>query len=334
MLQDWLLCLIIVALVFFGAFFNSSETAFATCNRIRIKVKADSGNRSAKVVSRITDHFDRALITTVVGTNIVSVFISVISTIIFVDMMGPSGSVVATIAATIIVYLFCDTIPKSLARALPDEVAMMNGYFLYFLIIIMTPVTIIFQGFNVVMRRIFKMKKEPEITEEDFSNVIESIEKDGIIESSEGEIIQSAIDFGDKVVKDVLTPREKILAVNIRGLTPTKLNEILVSTNYSRIPVYQDDLDNVIGVLHVRNYMRDYIQNPELSIRSTLGKPYFVTPKITMDELFEGFRRYKTHIAIVTDQAKKVIGMVTMEDVLEELVGSMDETYSKKGGKK
>ena len=334
MVEAWILWLIIAALVFVGAFFNSSETAFALCNRVRMRVKADDGNRTAKIVCKITDHYERSLITTVIGTNLVSVSISIISTILFVRLMGNSGSAVATVTATFIVYLFCDTIPKSLARALPDEVASLNSRLLHFLIIILTPFTIGFLGIDLAFRKIFKMKDEPEITEEDFSNVIESIQDGGILENGESEIIQSAIDFGDKAVKDVLTPREKIFAIDIRGLSPDSLNHTLASTNYSRIPIYQDNLDNIIGILHVRNYIRDYMKNPQLSIRSTLGKPYFVTPKVTMDELFEGFRNFKTHIAMVIDSNKKVIGMVTMEDVLEELVGTMDERLQKKGGKK
>jgi putative hemolysin len=333
--DSWILWVVIVALVFLGAFFNSSETAFASCNRIRMKVRADDGNRSAKIVCKITDRFDRALITTVLGTNLVSVSISALSTLIFVHLFGGNvGSAVATGVATIIVYLFCDTLPKSLARALPDEVASLNGYFLYFLMFILTPITMIFSSLNKLFRKIFKMKKEPEITEEDFTNVIESIQEDGIIENAEGDIITSAIDFNDTVVKDVFTPKEKIFAIDITGLSPKVLNEILVNTNYSRIPFYKGTLDNIVGVLHVRNYVRDYVRNPNLSIRSSLGKPYFVTPKITMDELFEGFRRHKTHIAIVIDANKKVMGMVTMEDALEELVGNMDERILRKGGKK
>ncbi len=333
--DSWILWIVIAALVLLGGFFNSSETAFASCNRIRLKVRADNGNRGAKVVCKIIDHYETSLITTVIGTNLVSVSISAISTILFVAIFGDStGSIVATAVATTLVYLFCDNIPKSLARALPDEVATLNSYFLSFFIIVMTPVTIIFTLFNKLFKRVFKMKEEPEITEEDFTNVIESIQEEGIIENAEGDIITSAIDFNDTVVKDVLTPREKIFAINIRGLSAKALNEILANTNYSRIPFYKDHLDNIIGVLHVRNYVRDFVQDPNLSIRSVLGKPYFVTPKITMDELFEGFRKHKTHIAIVRDEKKKVIGMVTMEDALEELVGTMDERISRKGGKK
>ena len=333
--DSWILWVVIGALVLLGGFFNSSETALASCNRIRLKVRADNGNRGAKVVCKIIDHFESSLITTVIGTNLVSVSISAISTIMFVALFGDStGSIVATAFATALVYLFCDTIPKSLARALPDEVATLNSYLLSFFIIIMSPVTLIFEVFNKLFKRVFKMKDEPEVTEEDFTNVIESIQEEGIIENAEGDIITSAIDFNDTVVKDVLTPREKIFAINIRGLSPKALNEILAKTNYSRIPFYKDHLDNIMGVLHVRNYVRDFVQDPNLSIRSALGKPYFVTPKITMDELFEGFRKHKTHIAIVVDGKKKVIGMVTMEDALEELVGTMDERISRKGGKK
>lgn len=330
--------LVIIVLILFSAFFSMTETAYSCCNRIRLKVMADDGKKSAKLACKIADKFDKALITILVGNNIVNIFVTTVSTLIFMKYIADDGvaSVVSTVVVTIIVYLCGETIPKSIAKERSEGVALFSAYIIRFFMIIFTPITIIFQGFNWVLKKIFKKKEEPMLTEDDFTNIIETIEQEGIIEEEESDIIQSAIDFGETVVKDVLTPRNRIYAIDIDDLDHEKLNSLLLKENYSRIPVYKKDIDHIIGILHVKSYLKEYLKNRKVSIRSTLQKPYIVSNSTSMDELFEGFRHHKTHIAIVVDKNGKTLGMVTMEDVLEELVGEINETdiSRKKGGAK
>ena len=157
------------------------------------------------------------------------------------------------------------------------------------------------------------------------------ISDEGIIEEEQGDIIQSALDFADTNVKEVLTPRNKIFALNIRELDKEKLHKIIINTNYSRIPIYDGNFDNIIGVLHIKTYLSAYLRNPNVSIKRKLQKPYFVSSNIMIDDLFNGFKKHHTHIAIVRDKNKKVIGMVTMDDVLEELVSDISEPTQVKG---
>lgn len=330
--------ILIVVLILFSGFFSMTETAYSSCNRIRLRVMADDGSKTAKMACKIADKFDSALITILVGNNIVNVFTTSLATLIFLKYIADDSvaSLVSTIVVTVIVYIFGETIPKSIARERSEGVALFSAYIIRFFMFLFLPVSIIFQGMNFLFKKIFKKKEEPILTEDDFTNIIESIEEEGILEEEESDIIQSAFDFGETIVKDVLTPRNNIFAIDINNINHEMLNNILMNKNYSRIPVYRGDIDHVIGILHVKTYLREYLKNRKVSIRSTLQKPYIVSSSTNMDMLFEGFRRHKTHIAIVVDKDGKTLGMVTMEDVLEELVGEINEIdiLKKKGGKK
>jgi len=338
--RTWLYITIILLLLLGSGFFSATETAFAAMNQFRMKVKADEGSRSAKLVVKIHEKYDRALIATLIGNNVVAIIASVISTLLFLLILKDSGvtdeisSIIATISTTLVFYLFGDTIPKLIAKAIPDKTAMFTCYLIYGLSIILFPVIILFQGIIWIVYKIFRFKDRPTLTQEDFTNIVESIEEEGLIEESESDIIYASFDFADTSVKEVLTPRSKMFAIDIVNLTHERLREHLLKTNYSRIPIYRDNVDNIIGILHVKTYLYKYLKNHDISIESTLQKPYFITTKIMMDEMIEGFKRHRTHIAIVRSAKDEVLGMVTMEDVLEELVGDIREASPKsvKGG--
>jgi CBS domain containing-hemolysin-like protein len=189
----------------------------------------------------------------------------------------------------------------------------------------MFPITIIFDGLSKLFDKIFKAKKDDTFTEEDFENVVEKVSDEGLLEEEQSEIIQSALDFVDTNVKEVLTPREKMFTVNIRDVNREQLENILINTNYSRIPVYDREFDNIIGILNVKIYFREISKNPNVLLRKIIQKPYFVSSSIMIDDLFNGFKKNHSHIAIVRNSKKQVIGMVTMEDVLEELVSDISE---------
>lgn len=314
---------IIFLLILFGGLFSASETALASCNRIRMKVKADDGKKMAKIVCRITDKFDHAVSALLIGNNIVAVFVSSISTLLFVRIIGTEsiGALVATIASTALCFLFSDTLPKSLARIYPDQIALALGWFVYALMILVLPFSYLFHGLNWLIKKIFRIREEPKMTEEDFTNMIESIEEEGILEEQESDIIQNSLDFQDTMVKDVFTPVEKMYAIDINQLTHEKLNQMILDAPYSRIPIYRKDVDHIIGILVVNSYLKAYFNNKKVSIRSTLKRVYTVDSSIDMNQLLEGFNKHKTHIAIVKSKEGKTLGMVTMEDLLDELVG-------------
>ena len=320
-------------------FFSAGETALACANRFKMQVEADDGKKTARLVLHVCEKYDRALITVLIGSNIVSIVASVVSTIVFYNLLSNSGlvndtiSLISSIVISLLIYVIGDALPKTIARSIPDTISKAFVYPIYGLMLILFPITFVFEKFTKLIERVFRVKEETSFDEEDFENVVEKVSDEGIIEEEQGDIIQSALDFADTNVKEVLTPRKRIFALDIKTLDREKLHQIILETNYSRIPIYEDDIDNIIGVLHIKSYLSAYLRNPNVSIRRKLQKPYFVSSNIMIDDLFNGFKKHHTHIAIVRDKNKKVVGMVTMDDVLEELVSDISEPSQVKGRK-
>ena len=325
---SWIIIAVLIVLHFF---FSGAETSFACCNKFKMQVKADEGSRTAKTLLKIIDKYDRALTIILIGNNIVAIAISAISTILFLGYFGSTGlaettiSLICSVIMTFTIYVFGDTLPKTIARAIPDTFSLIFTYPTYFLMIILFPITIIFEGGAKLLAKIFRLKDEEDFTEEDLIDEIEKASEEDMIDEDQAEIVQSTMDYLDTNVKEVLTPVSAIYALNIRDLTHDSLQKIIVNTNYSRIPVYDKVFDNVIGILNVKIYFEEYMKDPHVSIRSVLQKPYFVNTKIMIDDLFHGFRKHRTHIALVRDNHNKIIGMVTMEDILEEIVSDISE---------
>jgi putative hemolysin len=182
----------------------------------------------------------------------------------------------------------------------------------------------VFRGVTFLAKKIFHSEKAPELTEEDFTSVVETNEKHGLLEENESDIIQASFDFTDTSVKEVLTPKAAIYELNLKGLSARQLAEKICASKYSRIPLYYEKEDNIIGILIVKNFLAAYLKNPHLEIKGYLQKPYIVSPSIRMDDMVDGFRKHHTQIALVY-QGETLLGMVTMEDVLEELVGPINE---------
>ena len=329
-MSDPLSWLIITICIFGHFFFSASETALSCCNRFKMQVEADEGKSSSKLIVKVSEKFERALTTILVGNNIVAVLVSAVSTILFYRYLEGTGmsqyaSLISSIIMTIIVYVVGDTLPKTIARAIPDTMSKIVIFPIYGLMIIFTPITLIFEGMVKLLEIIFKNKGEEDFTSEDLEKVLEHSEESGELEEEQVDIIQSALEFVDTTAKDVLTRKSKIFALDINGLTNEKLNEVINKTNYSRIPIYDGDLDHYIGVLHVKTYIKEYLSNPNINIRDILQEPYIVPNKVELVDLLEGFKNHHTHLAMVTNKEGRIIGMVTMEDVLEELVEDISE---------
>ena len=301
-------------------------------------VKADDGSRSAKLVLKVIDRHDRALMTILIGNNIAAIGISAISAVLFYNMFSNTGmeqyaSILNTVIMTFAVYVIGDTLPKTLAKLIPDTLSLILVYPVVGLMVIFFPITYIFSLLIKLIEKIFRVKEKPLLSEEEFTDTVQQVTDDEVLTEEQTEIINSALEFADTNVKEVFTPLDKMVAINLKTTNKEELNELLLKTNYSRIPVYVDNINNIIGVLHVQTYLKEYFDNKKVSIRSTLTKPYFVSNRIMIDDLFNGFKKRKTHIAFVRDENNVVIGMVTMEDVLEELVKGISEP-TKVGGNK
>lgn len=322
-----LVYIIIILLLFLSAFFASSEAALSSCNRHRLKVKKDDGNKIASLTLQILEKFDSTIITILICTNIVHILSSVIATLLFVSLLGDAGSIVSTISITVLVFFFGEILPKNIAKANSDKMAMIVAIPIWFFYIVLWPLNKFFSFFVFLARKIFKAKEDDEedFTEDDFQDVVEQIEEEGIIDNEESDIIQNAVDFGDIPVKDVLTKREDIIALDINKCSNEYVRKFILEHSYSRFPVYDKDIDHIVGILHVRTYLRKLFENKKTTVRQILTTPYYVNSQISLDDIFEGFKEHKTHIAIVLNGNGKTQGMVTMKDVLEELVSDIDE---------
>lgn len=331
-MDDPLSCILIIGLcIILHFFFSISETALACVNRFKMQIKADEGHHSAKLVLKVCDNYDRALTSVLIGSNIVAIVASAVSTVAFYDLLSNTGwvnetiSLVSSIIITFLIYIFGDSLPKTIARSIPDTISQIVIFPIYFFTLILFPISILFELLAKLVEKIFKVKEEEDFDEEDFENIVEKVSDEGIIEEEQEEIIHSALDFVDTNVKEVLTPREKIFGLDIKNLTYDSINKIIIENNYSRIPVFDHSLDKILGVLVIKNYLDEYNKDSHVDLRSLLQKPYFVSSSIMIDDLFNGFKKNRTHIAFVHNKNKKIIGMVTMDDVLEELVSDISE---------
>jgi len=331
MLDDPLQWFTLIIILVIGGYFSLTETSFAAANVIRLKVAAEE-SKLAKIAIRYIDNFDRSVIVTVIGSNIISILLSTIATFVFLSIYDDASfaSFISTIVSTFLFYIFCDTIPKSLARTFPNEIAVFSAFILQIFDLLFLPLTWFFSFISRFFKQVFKAPPEPLITEDEFSNIVEKQVLEGTLEEEESELIQSALEFSDTAVKDVFTPLDKMFAISESTFLYDDLAPILLQSPYSRIPVYRQSIDHIVGVISVRNFFQYYKRNPNFDRKLIMKTPYFISSKISLDDLFEGFKKFHTHLGIVLDPLQKVIGMVTMEDILEEVVGQMGDLPTKR----
>jgi len=314
----------IVICLAFSAFFSGSEIAFASANKVRLKKAAEVGNKRAKTAYYISEHFDDALTTILIGNNLVNIAASSISTVIAISLMGESGTIVATIVMTIIILTFGEIAPKIIAKQQCDKFVLLVSFPLRFLIYILKPVIVVVVGFVNLVSKLWKKdnNNEPSITEEELVSIIESVEEEGVIDSERSDLLQSALEFSDISVEEILTPRTDMMAININDSMDSIIETVLESP-YSRIPVYDDSIDNIIGILHMGRFFRKLVDNKEIDIRSILIDACFVHKTMKLPDLFDELKDRRLQMAIVTDEYGGTMGCITMEDILEELVGDI-----------
>ncbi len=314
------LCLVL--LVCFSAFFSSSETAITSLSKVRLKSMAKDGNRRASRALRFAEDFDRTLSTLLVGNNIVNILATSVSTVLFTSWLGPSGVGWSTLVMTVVILLFGEITPKSCAKERPEATALLAAPLLSVISTLLTPINWLFLQWRRLLDRMVKKESGPAITEDELKVIVEEIEKEGTLGANESELIQSAIAFDDITVKEILTPR-----VDVEMLEDTEPPEALLalyrSTGHSRIPLYHESIDDIVGIVHEKDFYPAYLADPELSLASVARKPLWVPESLKISALLAKFQREKTHVAVVVDQYGGMLGIVTMEDVLEELVGEI-----------
>lgn len=315
----------ITVLVMFSAYFSATETAFTSLNRIRLKNMAQDGDRKAREVLELSDNYDNLLSTILVGNNIVNIALSSISTVMFIELYPKYGATISTAFATIIVLIFGEISPKSLAKENPEKFAMFSAPVIRFFSLILKPVNWIFACWKKLLAKIFNADGSRPITEDELLTMVEEAETEGGIDEGQSELIQNAIEFNDLEAWDVLTPRVDIKAIEIDE-DEEEVAKIFLETGYSRLPVYEDDLDNIIGVLNQKDF-HNYIKGHRASMSEYVKPVIFVAGSMRIAQLLKKLQTVKTHIAIIVDEYGGTYGLVTMEDIIEELVGEIYDEH-------
>ena len=313
--------LIIIFCVLFSGYFSATETAFSSLNRIRVKNLAEKGDKKAKLVLDLLENFDSLLSTILIGNNIVNIACASVATLLFVKLLGEEqGPSVATIVITIVVLIFGEVTPKSIAKENPEKFAMFAAPFLNMLMIILTPFNFLFIQWKKLISKIFHTENDYSITEEELLTIVEEAEQEGRIDEQESSLIRSAIEFSEQEAIDILTPRIDIVGVSYDA-TKEEIAQIFEETNYSRLPVYKESIDHIIGILYQKDFYN--LDDEETSFEHIIRPAMFITESKKIGELLQELQQKKSHIAIVLDEYGGTTGIVTLEDILEELVGEI-----------
>ena len=311
----------IIICVMFSAFFSASETAFTTLNRIRLKTEAEAGDSRAALVLSIAENYDKMLSTILIGNNIVNIASASLATIVFTHVLGDAGVSVSTAVMTVIVLIFGEISPKNLAKEHPEAFARFSAPFLRLLITILTPINFIFSQWKKLLNKIFKKKSDNRMTQEELKTIVDEAQSEGGIDEEKGELIRSAIEFDDLTADDILTPRVDIVGID-EECPFQEISDIFLKNTYSRLPVYSDSIDNIIGIVHEKDYFS--AQKSGISdIKQVMKKVLYISRTVKISDLLRTLQKTKSHMAIVVDGFGGTEGLVTMEDIIEELVGDI-----------
>ncbi len=336
-----------------GAYFAATESSFSAVNKIKIKALADDGNKRAQGVMYILNKFDKALTTLLLGNNVTKIagaaVFTILATDIFREKFGKTDdfldsfafSMICSVMSTVIIFLFSEMIPKSFANDRSESVSLFFQGSLRFLMKVLKPFSAFFGLISDFASKLFAKKEaEPSITEDELTEIIETAEEEGIVDEEQGDMLKSALEFAKTTVGEIMTMEKDIDFIRVNA-TPDQILETIRNTNHSRLPVKAENSERVVGILRTRTYLIEHKRNPNLRLRSVMKPPYLVRKDAKIDDLLTDMRQHKLQVAMVLDDKKKVIGLVTMEDILEELVGEIfdeedvvDQNFQTLGGNK
>ncbi|MBQ7949197.1 MAG: HlyC/CorC family transporter [Clostridia bacterium] len=319
------LTIAIIVLVVLSGFFSATETAYSCANRIKLKTYVTQGKKNAKAVYKFADEgYDKLVTAILVGNNIVNITASALGTILFAKLMVNNPDLAATVSTavlTVVVLLFGEITPKYIASVYPEKVCFVFYPLMQLFYWILWPLSKIFDFYKAGLAKLFKLKKDETLTDEELLSLVEEAEESGTLKEDESELVRSALEFDDLKVEDILVPRVNVYAVDVDS-TMEEACEIFKKTGYSRMPVYKDTIDNVIGVVHERDFFVGYL-NGEKEIGHLVQDIAFTTEYTRISALLKQLQKQKIHMAAVSDEYGGLVGIVTLEDILEELVGEI-----------
>jgi len=312
----------IVVCVILSAYFSATETAFSSLSRTRIKLMIEHGNRKAALVNKLSDNYDKLLSTILVGNNIVNIGASSLATVFFISLLGASkGPSVSTIVLTVVILIFGEITPKSLAKEFPERFAMFSAPILRLIMLVLTPVNYIFMGWRKLVYSLVKVKDDRRMTDEELLTIVAEAAEEGGIDSAESELIRSAIEFNDLEAVDILTPRVSVVGVE-QDVSAAELERIFADSGLSRLPVYEDSIDNVLGIVNLKDFYA-CARDESFRVSTIMTKPVYVSETMKIADLLKFLQKAKAHFAIVADEYGGMLGILTLEDILEELVGEI-----------
>lgn len=324
-------CILYVIFLLCSAYFACCETAYTGVSKVRLRTLADKGNRRAAKALWICDRFDKTLTTILIGNNIFHAACASLSALLVMRQFSEEYVAYGTLITTVIVYMFAEMLPKSLAKARSEEIALIFSPSMQLFIRLLTPVSALFSVISRVLSRFFSSENTGTVTEEDLVTIIETIEDEGVLSPEKQALVNSAMEFREKLAEDIMIPIEFVDAVS--NATPLKeLADTLRELSYSRVPVYEGKRENIVGILPVNTFLSAYVSGAPILLRKMLLKPYVFHQKTEISVLLQRMRLNKLHMVFICDENRKKVGLITMEDLLEELVGDIrDESDASEG---
>ena len=321
---------IIVICIIFSAYFSATETAFSTFNRIRIKNQAEKGSKKAAKALALADDYDKLISTILIGNNLVNILGTSLATILFIDLCKDNdlGSTLSTVVMTVIILMFGEITPKSLAKKRPEAFVMFSAPIIRAILIILTPFSFIFGLWQKLLSKAVKKDEDEGVTEDELISIIEEAEEEGGLDKEDGELIKSAIEFNELEVGDVFTPRIDITAVP-KDASYDEVAKVFSDSGYSRLPIYDGDIDNILGIVYYKDFFNDAFGEGDSIV--DISKPIIYVAKAQkINELLKELQNKQMHMAIVLDEYGSTAGIVTLEDILEEIVGEIWDEHDEK----
>lgn len=313
--------IIMLFCIVMSAYFSATETAFSSLNKTRLKTMAEKENKRASLALKLSENYDKLISTILIGNNIVNILLASVGTVVFVHIYGDMGATISTVVITLVVLAFGEITPKSVAKDMPEKYAMFSAPLIRFFIVILTPLNFVFGLWKKLVSKIFRIEEETKMSQEELLMLVEEVQQEGSIAPAEGDLLRNAIEFTDREAEDILTHRVDLEAVDISE-TKEEIARIFTQSGYSRLLVYEETIDSIIGVIHQKDF---YVGTgiTERDIKDILSPPLYIHKSEKISELLKLFQKEKSHIAIVIDEYGGTLGIVTMEDILEELVGEI-----------
>ena len=320
--------LILVLLITMSAYFSATETAYSSLNKIKLKSIANKGNKKAKLALELSEKYDSVISTILIGNNIVNIATASLATVLFTKLLGSSGVTVSTIVMTILILIFGEISPKSIAKDIPESFAIVSAPLLNAFCIILKPVNNLFCLWKKVINKVFKIQKHSGITEDEILTIAEEAENEGGINPQQLEIIKSAIELNDQEVIEAFTPRVDMVAIK-DSCSKEELLNLFIESGFSRIPVYHDNIDNVIGIINEKDLINIVVNNKNEEISSIIKPLNVIQPHMKLSQLLKVLQNNKSHMALIADEYGGTMGIITLEDILEELVGEIWDEHDK-----